>query len=188
MQIKGSAVKSISDFLKKSHPDKFTVWLNSLPQDSKTIFENPVLSTNWYSLREAAIVPTEILGRLLFNDEVKGAWQCGRFSAESALTGIYKFFIKAATPSFIVDRAGKIFSTYYQPSKMSVIEKGEDWVRLKVSDFDEPSKLIEHRIGGWIEKAIEIHGVSFVTVDIQKSMAQGDPWTEYMVKWGYGKN
>lgn len=187
MQIKGSAVKSIPDFLKKFHPEKFNEWLNSLPDDSRQIFEGPVLSSNWYSLREAAIVPTEVLGRMLFNDEVKGAWQCGRFSAESALTGIYKFFIKAASPSFIVDRAGRVFSTYYQPCKMDVVGKGEDWVKLQITDFDESSRLIEHRIGGWIERAIEIHGVSFVTVEINKSVANGDPCTEFMVKWGYGK-
>jgi len=187
MQIKGSAVKSIPDFLKKFHPDKYSVWLNALPEESRKIFEAPVLSSNWYTLKDAAIVPTEVLGRMLFEDEVKGAWQCGRFSAESALTGIYKFFIKAASPSYIVDRAGRVFSTYYQPCKMNVAEKGEDWVRLRISDFDEPSKLIEHRIGGWIERAIEIHGVSFVTVNIVKSMNLGDPFTEYLVKWGYGK-
>jgi hypothetical protein len=187
MQIKGSAVKSISDFLKKFHPEKFPIWLKSLPEDSRKIFENPVLSSNWYSLKDAAIVPTEVLGRMLYNDEVKGAWQCGRYSAESALTGIYKFFIKAASPSYIVDRAGRVFSTYYQPCRMEVVEKGNDWVKLQIRDFDESSRLIEHRIGGWIERAIEIHGVSFVTVDINKSAANGDPCTEYTVKWGYGK-
>lgn len=188
MQIKGSAVKSISDFLKKQYPDKYPEWLKQLPEESRKIFENPVLSSNWYSLKDAAIVPTEVLGRLIFNDELKGAWHCGRFSAESALTGIYKFFIKAASPSFIVDRAGRVFATYYQPSKMEVVEKSDDWVRLQVKDVDEPSVMIEQRIGGWIERAIEIHGVSFVTVDIVKSMSKGDPFTEYLVKWGYGKN
>lgn len=187
MQIKGSAVKSIPDYLKKLHPEKYSLWLGTLPEESRIIFENPVLSSNWYPLREAAVIPTELLGRLLFNDEVKGAWQCGRYSAESALTGIYKFFIKTASPSFIIDRAGRVFATYYQPCKMEVVEKGNNFTRLHVKDFDEPGFLIEHRIGGWIEKAIEIHGVSFVTVDLVKSMSKGDAYTEYLVKWGYGE-
>lgn len=185
MQIKGSAVKSIPDFLRKFHPDKYIDWINSLPEESKKIFDVPVIPSNWYELKDAAIIPTEILGRMLYNDDDKGAWQCGRYSAESALTGIYKFFIKAATPSFIIDRAGRVFSTYYQPCRMEVVEKAADWVRLQIKDMDEPSKVIEQRIGGWMERAIEIHGVSFVTVEIVKSMVNGDPYTEYMVKWGY---
>jgi hypothetical protein len=35
-----------------------------------------------------------------------------------------------------------------------------------------------------MERAIEIHGVSFVTVNIEKSLASGDPVTEFNVKWG----
>jgi len=102
-----------------------------------------------------------------------------------ALTGIYKFFIKAASPFFIIDRAGKIFTTYYQPSAMEVVEKGNDYVILHITHFEEPSELIESRISGWIEKAMEIHGVSFVTIDIPRSLTRGDTLTEIVVKWGY---
>jgi len=188
MEIKGSAVKSIPEFIRKFHPEKYSAWMDLLPEPSRQIFTDGVLPSNWYSLQDAAIVPTEALGKLIFGDAVKGAWQCGRYSAESALTGIYKFFIKAASPFFIIDRAGKIFSTFYQPSVMEVVERGSDYVVLHISRFDEPSILIESRIAGWIEKAMEIHGVSFVTVDIRKSLAKGDPLTEIFVKWGYSAN
>jgi hypothetical protein len=184
MEIKGSAVKSIPDYIRKFHPEKFNTWMESLPERSKQIFAGGVLPSNWYSLKDAAIVPTEALGKLVFEDAVKGAWQCGRFSAETALTGIYKFFIKAASPFFIIDRAGRIFTTYYQPSAMEVVEKGDDYVVLHITRFEEPSALIEGRIAGWIEKAMEIHGVGFVTVDITKSLTRGDAFTEIVVKWG----
>jgi hypothetical protein len=185
MEIKGSAVKSIPDYLKKYHPEKYMTWLDALPEKSKKIFSEPVLPSAWYPLQDAALIPTEALGQLIFSDAVKGAWQCGRYSAESALTGIYKFFIKAASPFFIIDRAGKIFSTFYQPCAMDVVEKGEDYVVLHITRFDEPSRLIEGRIAGWIERAMEIHGVSYVSVIIEKSLAQGDPLTQILVKWGY---
>jgi hypothetical protein len=188
MEIKGSAVKSIADYLKKHHPEKYNTWLESLPEKSRKIFQEPVLPSNWYSLQDAALIPTESLGQLIFSDAVKGAWQCGRFSAETALTGIYKFFVKAASPHFIIDRAGRIFTTYYQPCNMEVVAKGDNYVVLHITRFEEPSKLIEGRIGGWIERAMEIHGVGFVTVDITKSLTKGDAVTEIMVKWGYNKN
>jgi hypothetical protein len=185
MEIKGSAVKSLTDFIKKFHPERYTEWINSLPEDSKKIFSGPVLPSNWYPLQEAIVIPTEKLGTLINQDSNKGAWECGRYSAEISLTGIYKFFIKAASPFFIIDRAGKVFTTYYQPSDMKVTSKGDDFVVLQITRFDEPSDLIEHRIAGWIEKAMEIHGVSFVTVNINKSLAKGDEVTEFYVKWGY---
>jgi hypothetical protein len=182
MEIKGSAVKSIPDYLKKFHPDKYSTWLDALPEKSKKIFTEPVLPSNWYSLQDAAIIPTEVLGQILYSDAVKGAWQCGRFSAETALTGIYKFFIKAASPQFVIERAGRIFSTYYQPSTMEVVNKGDLFVVLHITHFEEPSKLVEARICGWIERAMEIHGVE-VWVTLEKSLTQGDPFTEILVKW-----
>jgi hypothetical protein len=187
MEIKGSAVKSIPDYLKKHHPEKYSMWLDALPEKSRKVFSEPVLPSNWYPMHDAAIIPTEVLGQILFSDAVKGAWQCGRFSAEMALTGIYKFFIKAASPFFIIDRASRIFATYYQPCSMEVTEKGDNYVVLHITQFEEPSKLIEGRICGWIERAMEINGVSYVDVAIEKSLTTGDPFTEIMVKWGYEK-
>jgi hypothetical protein len=188
MEIKGSAVKSIPDYIRKFHPEKYASWLEALPEKSKTIFTSPILPSNWYSIQDAAVVPTELLGRSIFGDPGQGAWQCGRYSAETALTGIYKFFIKAASPFFIIDRAGKIFTTYYQPSAMEVVEKGDNYVKLHITRFEEPSELIESRIAGWIERAMEIHGVSFVTVDMEKSLTRGDSFTEFVVRWGYKSN
>ncbi len=183
MEIKGSAVKSIPDFIKKFHPDKYNAWMESMPEASRHIFAGGVMPSSWYSLRDAAILPTEALGKVVFNDALKGAWQCGRYSAETALNGIYKFFIKAASPFFIIERASRIFTTYYQPSDMSVVEKGSDYVVLHISRFEEPDALIEARIAGWIERAMEIHGVGEVSVTIPKSLTKGYPITEIRVKW-----
>ena len=185
MEIKGSAVKSIPEYIKKNHNEKYKEWFESLPDDSRKIFQDAVLPSNWYPLKDAAIIPTLKLGEILFDDPMQGAWQCGRHSAEVALTGVYKFFIKAASPFYIISKAGKIFSTYYQPSSMEVTDKGDDWVVLQISKFDEPHPVIESRIAGWIEKAMEIHGVSSVTINFTKSLTRGDKITEIRVDWKY---
>ncbi|MBN1413601.1 MAG: hypothetical protein JW973_00765 [Bacteroidales bacterium] len=185
MEIKGSAVKSIPDFIKKAHSERYMDWLEALPDSSRIIFQETILPSNWYSLKDAGIIPTQKLGEMFYNDAMQGAWQCGRFSAEIALTGIYKFFIKATSPFFIISKASKIFSTYYQPSNMEVADRGDDWVLLQISRFDEPHPVIENRIAGWIEKAMEIHGVASVKVDFTKSMTQGDKVTEIRVTWKY---
>jgi hypothetical protein len=185
MEIKGSAVKSIPEFIKKNYNDKYKDWLGALPEDSRKIFQDTVLPSNWYPLKEAGIIPTQKMGEMFYGDPLKGAWQCGRYSAEVALTGIYKFFIKAASPFFIISKASKIFSTFYQPSTMEVIDKGDDWVVLQISKFEEPHPVIENRIAGWIEKAMEIHGVLSVKVDFTKSLTRGDTVTEIRVTWKY---
>ena len=87
------------------------------------------------------------------------------------------------TPSFIINRATSILPTYYKPSEIKVVEKMEKGVVIRISSFPEISDIIEHRIGGWIEKALEIQGCESVDVKITKSIAKKDPYCEYTVHW-----
>ena len=63
---------------------------------------------------------------------------------------------------------------------------------VRITDFSEMDKIIEYRIGGWMERAIEICGCTNVTINITNSLAENDPFTEYKVswktKWGFKKS
>lgn len=183
MEIKGTAVKSIPEYVRKSHPDKLNEWMQALPPESKSIFEEGVITGNWYDMMQAAVVPTEKIGEVLFNDIKKGAWESGRFSAEIALNGIYKLYVKFSSPAHIIDRAGRVFSAYYQGSVMNVLNKNEDSVQVEISSFGKPNEVIEYRIGGWMECALEISGCKKVNVEIRESMARGDARTLYHITW-----
>jgi len=183
MKIKGTAVKSIIDFVKAKYPGELNNWLESLPKESAHIMKAPIYATSWYSMKEAAIIPTKRIAEMFFNDFRKGAWESGRFSAEIGLKGIYKIFIKATTPFYIIKRATKIFATYYSPSEMKVLETNGKSVKLHITKFDIPDKIIEYRIGGWIEKALELSGCKNVNIRITKSLTTGAEVTEYSINW-----
>ncbi len=168
MQIKGTAVKATPDFVRAKHNDRFREWINSLPESSKKILLEGVYSSNWYPLTESVIIPTEKAADLFFDgDRIKAARELGRFSAEVALKGIYKLFVRVSSPHFVLSRASSIFSAYYDPSDISILEKGERTAILQFSGFDEKDKLIIHRIAGWIEKTLEITLKSALSVEVK---------------------
>jgi hypothetical protein len=184
MEIKGTAVMAIRDFVKAKFPDDFKKWHDSLPADSKVIFEGPIDSTRWYEVKDAVAKPTAAIARLFYNDDVKkGAWESGRYSAETALKGIYKVFVKVSSPSYLIARASRVFATYYRPCEMKTAKNEGNNLVLHISGMENPEKLIEFRIGGWIEKALEISGSRDINVDITKSMARGDAITEFTISW-----
>ena len=183
MEIKGTAAKTIPEFVKKRHKDRYQEWLTSLPSASKQIILNGIVSNKWYPLKEAAILPTQKMGEVLYGDALKGAWECGKYSAEVGLTGIYKVYVKFSKPEHIIDRAGRIFSAYYAPSEMESTNKQNNSVDVLIKSFPEPSTVIEHRIGGWMETAMQISGCDNVKVDIQTSLTKGDKETRYRVSW-----
>ncbi len=183
MNIKGSAVKSIKDYVETHHPEKLNEWINSLPEESKKIFSNPIYATNWYPIDNAAVIPTEKIGEIIFNSANKGAWESGRYSAEVSLNGIYKVFIRVLNPAYLIQRASKILPTYYSPSAMEVVEQGTKSVKVHITEFSNPNEIIEFRIAGWIERALEITKCKDLSVNITKSLAKGDNVTEYSISW-----
>lgn len=168
MQIKGTAVKATPDFVRNVHGDRYKEWLNALPEKSRNIFLDGVYATNWYPLTESVIIPTEKAGDLFFDgDHIKAARELGRYSAEVALKGIYKLFVRVSSPHFVLSRASSIFSAYYDPADISILEKGEKSAVFQFAGFDEKDKLIIHRIAGWIEKTLEITLKSALSVEVK---------------------
>ncbi|MBK8807088.1 MAG: hypothetical protein IPO21_10755 [Bacteroidales bacterium] len=183
MEIKGTAVKSIPEHVRAHYPDRYKEWLDSLPAESQKIFKEGVITANWYDVDKAAIIPTQKVGELFFNNANKGAWQSGRYSAEQALNGIYKLYVKFSSPGHIIERASRVFSAYYSGSEMQVVNKEEKSVEVEIVKFSKPNQIIEHRIGGWMERALEISGCKDVKVVISKSLAKGDAKTLYNITW-----
>jgi hypothetical protein len=184
MEIKGSAIRTIPEFVKTKFPGKYNEWFSLLPPSSAEIFNGFIKPSEWYNLQDAAIVPTEILGQIAFNGDVNQASrECGRFSAETTLKGMYKFFLMAVPSRTVVTSGGRILATFYRPVQFRVAESHTGNAKVHVTRIDDISGIIENRIAGWIEKALEIQGFKAVRVEITQSLAKGDPVTEISIIW-----
>ena len=184
MDIKGTAVIAIRDYVKINHPDKFNEWLGSLSEEARYIYTGAIDASKWYPIRKAGVEPTRKAIELFFKGNYeKGAWEAGKFSAQKALSGIYKIFVKASSPGYIIQRASRIFAAYYQPCQMNVLDKTDTSVLLEISNMTESDIVIEYRIGGWIEKALEISGAKEVKINFPRSIAKGDTVTQLDIRW-----
>jgi len=183
MEIKGTAVKTIPEFVRQKYPNEYAHWINALPEESKNII-NTVSAANWYPLMAGGIEPSKKVGDLFFNGDYKKAgWELGRFSADVSLNGIYKLYVKFASPGHIISRASRIFAAYYTPSNMEAAELRSNSVKLIMTAFNQPSEVIEYRIAGWIERALEISGCKGIEVKITESLAKGNKRTVYENSW-----
>ena len=183
MEIKGTAVKTIPEFVRENYTSEYANWVNALSDNSREIVSN-VKSSQWYPMQYGGVEPTRKVAEIFFNSDIKkGAWELGRYSADVALHGIYKLYVKFSSPGHIISRASRVFSAYYSPSKMHVAEHREKSVKLIMSEFENPSEVIEYRIGGWIERALEISGCNDIVVEIPESFTKGHDKTVFSCKW-----
>jgi hypothetical protein len=185
MEIKGTAVKSINEFVKSKFTSRHQEWINSMEEDSRKIFASAIYATNWYPVEVGAVDPTKQIATLFYAGNYrKAAWESGRYSADSALSGgIYKFFVKASSPNFIISRANRVFTTYYRPCEMNVVETGSHRVVVHIESQEKMDELVELRIAGWMERALEISGCKELKVDIPKSFSKGDGLTRFDMRW-----
>lgn len=184
MEVNGEALLSIPLFiLKKFGQENFERWFKTLSPEAKDIYKAPIHKTDWFPLRVALEEPTQALCDMLFNKSDRGAWECGRYSAEYGLKGIYKVLVKMSSPQILIKKAGPILINYYRPGKIEVTNSDSTHVVTRITEFPEMSKIVEYRIAGWMERAIEICGAMNVTVNITKSLTENDPCTEYSISW-----
>lgn len=168
MEIKGSAVKATPDFVRDMFGSRYSEWVKSLPEKSKAIIEQPIYATAWYSLTDSVIIPTQKVADLFYaGNSAKAASEIGRYSADIALKGVYKIFVRVSSPHFVLSRASSIFATYYQPSDIKVIESADKKAVLQFSKFHPNDRIIMNRIAGWIEKTLEITLKSPLKVDVE---------------------
>jgi hypothetical protein len=184
MEIKGTAVASIRDFVKSKFPDKYEHWLQALPDGSKQIFGGLIDVSGWYPIYEGGIIPTRVIAEMFYDGNyMEGSLEAGKHSAQKALTGIYKVFVKAYSPAHVAQRATRIFGTYYRPCELVIKNKTDNNATMQITKMTVNDEVIEYRIAGWIYKALEISGAKDITVNFSKSMARGDGVTELEIRW-----
>lgn len=184
MDIKGTAVIAIRDFVKQNYGNKYDEWIRNLSEESQNIFNETIDSSAWYPVESGAIEPTRKIGELFYNNNpAKGAWESGRYSAHKALHGIYKIFVKASSPNYIIQRASRVFATYYRPCTMSVVDKKEKGVTLRINSPEKNDEVLENRIAGWIENALEISGADDVHINTDHSEDNDAYLTDIKISW-----
>ena len=184
MEVKGTAVKSIKEYVEKKYGTRMNDWLQSLPESSAKIMSGGIFANNWYPMKDGAVEPTKALAKLFYQNNIeRAAKESGRFSADMGLKGVYKIFVKVASPNYIMQRAGRIFTSYYSPSEISVVNSTDKGITLHITKFPEPEEIIEYRIAGWCERAIELTNCNNVKAAVTQSMAKGNNLTEIVISW-----
>ena len=185
VEVSGLAVATIPLFIKDKFGDKgFEKWLTKLEPEIQKIYTSIISVNKWYNIKEVFVEPTKILCDMFYDGDFKAAWEFGRFSAEYGLKGVLKVFVKLASVKYFITRASVVIPNYYKPMTMEVITNEKGYALLQIPHFPGIHKIVELRIAGWMERALEITGnTKELFIEITKSLADGDECTEFTVKW-----
>jgi len=185
MEVKGTAIEILPKFIATKFGDEAVKkWIDSLSPDAKKEFSGSIFSFKWYPVKEMLVEPTLKVCELFYKNDLSGAYDIGIYSAEYALKGIYKVFVKFGSPEFLIKKASTIMSNYYHPSTMEVADLQKNGSTLRITRFQDMHEVIEQRIKGWMIKALEISGAKNTSVNITNSLTKNDPHTDFVITWG----
>jgi len=184
MKVKGEVLQSLPIFLlKRLGSQKYNNWRNNLTGLAHSVYNGKIDDKEWYPMDLLLTQPTILLCDMFYSGSMRGAWDCGRYSAEYGLKGIYKVLVKLRSPSILVQKAGSILQSLYEPASLRIENVDKTHITVYITEFPDMHEALEYRIGGWMEKALEISGCKHVNITMPKSLAKNDKYTEFRIKW-----
>lgn len=185
MEVRGKAIASLPKFVQKNFGQEgYEKFLDAITAEAHSVFILPIKLNEWYPLKETLIQPCANIAQLFYSwDLQKAAWELGRFSADFGIKNVYKLAIKIGSTDFFLNKASEFMGSYYRPATITIGEINDNYADFRITEFPEIDKTVEYRIGGWMQRTMEINGCKSVNVDITKSLTEGNSCTELRITW-----
>lgn len=182
-RIKGIGYKSELQFvLSKYGEETLGRILAALSAEDQAALRGIILASDWYPQPPLEHF-RQALAKQFIDTDLRIIEEMGRFSAEFALTGIYRVFLAVLSPAYGIRKAGNLFPKYFDSGKASVVEHGPKDVSLRIVDWPDASATLCALIKGYFEKSLELAGGRMVTVRKAACALRGDPYCEYRAVW-----
>ena len=151
MEIKGVAVKTLPKYIELKYPYIFDNWLSRLDEEVRDSFVAGIYSSRWYDVDRFVRRPILIAAEMIYLDPKNLAWDMGEFSAQYALNGIYRFFLRFGGPENMIKRVPFFLQNYYKPAnvKIDYIDADNKKAELFFYNFVKSDDVIIYRIAGW---------------------------------------
>lgn len=111
------------------------------------------------------------------------ARRAGKFAASEAMSGVYRLFAMVLTPTALLAKASRIWSSLYSRGELRVASESSNSALVRLVDFPtEPAGCA--RITGWIERMTEMTGEKNTSVTQTSCYSKGAAGCEWEIRWG----
>lgn len=146
-------------------PD-FDAFVAGLPRACADLILEPPLAMSWISLEDAEPVYALTFERL-FNRDPNRMVELGRAQLRTDMTGIYRMFLRVASPAFVAARTSEIYGVYARDcGTLRTVVEQPGRIEILLADRPFPSPAFYHYLRGSVLGAMELTGVKQLSVTI----------------------
>lgn len=165
--LKAAGVNSVIAVLATMVPKPaFEAWVQQLPQATASLIKHPRLPQSWVPLADINPLWTDSLPGL-FHGELHKLFELGRLQLRADMSGIYRVFLRVASPAFVADRAAAIYGVYGQHcGALDVVARSNNSLDIAITERPFPSAALYEYLRGSIAGALELTGVNNLRVEM----------------------
>ena len=165
--LKAAGVNSVIAVLATMVPKPaFDAWVRQLPPSTASLIERPRLPQSWVPLADINPLWTESLTGL-FGGDLQKLFELGRLQLRADMSGIYRVFLRVASPAFVADRAAAIYGVYGQHcGTLAVVARTANTLDIAITQRPLPSAAVYEYLRGSIAGALELTGVTNLRVEV----------------------
>jgi hypothetical protein len=181
-EIKGSVLVDTIEAIKaRAGEGELARIIEHLSPDTRSIFDQPIRISNWYSLDAfVEFLDVDVRETAFGNREVLTTRS--EKVIETQLRGIYKIFVKLGSPGFVITRISAVHATYFKG--VEIIPEVEDHSAvIKYIGFQKHHDILEFTILGFFWKALEISGAKHAALKFTIPISQGGAYSELTITW-----
>jgi hypothetical protein len=181
--IKGSGIKeAITQIKTRAGEAAFQKILGFLDEETRKICEGEIFTSSWYSL-DFFTRFLEVEVRVLANGNEEMVTRGAEAVNERQLRGIYKAFVKAGSPEFVIERIAAVHATHFQGVSVEVQLPEPRKALVKYTGFEKQHRIIGFAIIGFFNKALEISGAKDAVIYFTTPIEEGKPYSELSIAW-----
>lgn len=181
-KVKGTAFASRLKYLdEKSDQLKKEYVLKLLSPALQAEIQKGILTGSWYPF-DYYVELNRAMDKILGKGDLSKILEFGRFSAEHAVTGIYRIFFRLGSPEFTFKLASNVWNQYFVNGQLRSGLVGPKHIKLEMVNVEVVSREHQLSVHGWCERLLELTGAKNIKIDT-KSYPSGPVSFEYHVRW-----
>lgn len=155
--------------------------LADLPEADRAALRD-VQAIGWYPV-EPVLRYHRSLDRLYGKGDLAVCVKAGRFSAGWSLNTVLKVFLRFKSPTWLVDRATRVWDRYHDTGRWRVDVPAENRFIGELFDFAVRDESFCARLRGWLAGAVELTGGKNTVVTETKCSCKGGDRCVFAVSW-----
>ncbi len=183
VEIKGSIINgSINAVKKRSGEQVYNNIISQLDEQTRQLFEQPVLNAGWYSLDSLLRFLEQDIKLTANGDENELVIRTGALN-DKYLRDVYGSFIQSESPEFFIKHRSILHQGYFRGVSIEVKFDGSNKRIIKFNGFEKQHKLMEPTIIGFFKKVLQISGVKNIHTKYLISIGGNKSYCELGITW-----